>query len=163
MRHDALELAVGLAQADRLLAQHAHGDLGVGLDHVPEHLAADDDEVPLFDDLGRGRARQALQDGHLAEEIALLQHGQRGVGVLHLLLDGDAAGLDDVHVVAFVAFVEEDLAAVEVGQELREGVLFRGHGASGAGVYQNRLPGAQGAQRALASCAESACHCPSRP
>ncbi len=40
-------------QTDRVLAQHAHGDLGVGLDHVPEHLAADDDEVPLLDHFRR--------------------------------------------------------------------------------------------------------------
>ena len=84
---------------------------------------------------------------------------------LELESDGEAKDIliAELWELGSTGIVEEDLAAVEVGQELREGVLFRGHGASGAGVYQNRLPGAQGAQRALASCAESACHCPSRP
>jgi hypothetical protein len=121
---DLLELAVGLAQPYRLLAQHADRDLRVGLDHVPEGLAADDDQVAGLDHLGLGGAGQPLQDRHLAEEVALLQDGQGGVAVLDPLLDGHAAGLDDVHVLAVVPFVEEDVALGEVREELREGVLL---------------------------------------
>src|SRR5262249_36061353 len=97
---------------------------------------ADDDEVALLDDLRRGRARQALQDGHLAEEVALLQDGQGGVALLHLLLDGDPAGLDDVHVVTLFALLEEDVAVREVSEELSERVLLRAH----RGLWAGSVP-----------------------
>jgi hypothetical protein len=59
----------------------------------------------------------------IAEEVALLHRGEHRLAVLDPLLDRDAARLDDVHLVALVAFVEEDGARLEVRQELGEGIL----------------------------------------
>ncbi len=73
---------------------------------------------------GRG-ARHALENRHLAKEVALFQNRQGDVLVgAGSFLDGDPAGLDDVHVLARIAFTKQDFPCLEVGKETGERVLF---------------------------------------
>jgi hypothetical protein len=76
---------------------------------------------------GRGGSRLALEQRHLAEEIAGAQHRERRLG-LGLGVDGDLARGDDVHHVARVALSEDPHARLVGEHELgRLGGGLSGH------------------------------------
>ena len=80
-------------------------------------------EMALLERLPRSATAEVIEDG------------QRGLAaLLHALLDGHLAGLDDEHVLALVPLAEEHVALLEVSEELGKGVLVGGHGSDLRGV-----------------------------
>jgi hypothetical protein len=122
---------VGLAQAARQLAHHAHRDLGIGTQHLVEGRAVDLQQLAV-DQRARARgARQLLEDRHLAEEVALLEHRDLALLLaLERLEDLDASVLDDVHLGAEVALAEDVLSAPHFHGEVTGGLLARLLGAT---------------------------------
>ena len=66
---------------------------------------------------GGRRARPRVEDRHLAEELAGRQHREHALGLADLAADLDLARLDDVHVVARLALLEQHRARLEVARE----------------------------------------------
>ena len=62
----------------------------------------------------RRAARKPLEQRHLAEENAAVEHGETDRVPGDMLGDLDLAGADDVHLARRVAFLEDDLAVGEV-------------------------------------------------
>ena len=69
--------------------------------------------------------RLALEDRHLAKEVARLEHRQPSLSGPLPLQDLDLAGFDNVHEVSGIPFVEDRRCGGEGRQEVG-GVFFRG-------------------------------------
>lgn len=132
---EGFDLAVGFAQAGRQIPGQGEQDLhaagGVFFYKAQESFAADiqDEGVAVGD--GRGAARQVLQQGHLAEKISLLQHGQGFFAAdIGPLADAHLAGNDHQQRIARVILLEDRFPHLEhtlgkqVGQ-LLDGVVIQ--------------------------------------
>ena len=126
LQEQVLDLIVRLLQPVGQLLDEADGDLDVAADHRLERLGIDDEELAVLGHHRPGRARLVVQDGHLAEELTSAERGQDLLGITNFLGDVHLAGLDDVHLLADVALLEEHVAALELlAESLEERVLAR--------------------------------------
>ncbi|EAU66040.1 phosphoribosylformylglycinamidine cyclo-ligase [Stigmatella aurantiaca DW4/3-1] len=122
--HQVLDLGGHLREPLGQLLDHPHGDLGVAADHRLEGLRVDDQQLRVLRHRGGGVARLVGDDGHLPEELARPQHRQVLFHLAHLLRDGDLPGLQDEHVLARLALLEEDRALGEfLSEPLKKGFL----------------------------------------
>ncbi len=107
--HHPLEQGIGVAQPLRVLADDAHGHLGVLAQHLVEPRAVDGQDADLAGSDRVGAAGDVLQDGHLAEEVALVEMGKHVRRTADVLDDLDLPVLDDVHLRTKVTLVEDHI------------------------------------------------------
>ena len=74
-----LDHLVGRVEAARELLHEAQRDLGVVRDHLLERRRVDDQARGVLEDEGGRGARLAVEDRHLAEELAAAERRERPV------------------------------------------------------------------------------------
>src|SRR5215213_10067023 len=120
-----MELADVMRCAPELVGegfQDPSREAGVGVEEVIERLSGQAEGDRVVERHRRGRARGTVEERQLAERLTRSNLGEdRLLAVDGLSADTDDAALDQVHGIAVVALVEEDLSPAEPSGEKRPG------------------------------------------
>ncbi len=82
-------------------------------DHLLERRRVDDEAPGVLEHHGGRRAGLAVEDRHLAEELAPTERRQRALFAPHELGDLHEPGLDDVHLLAVLSLTKEHVAGAK--------------------------------------------------
>ena len=109
-----MDIAIAL---EHDLQKKAHRGIGA-VDFLVNIIVRYRDQAGVFERHRRGRARQAIDDRHLAEQIPLGQGCDHELAIVFLHRNLDDAGFDNVSAVSAVSFPEDELARGKLRLEL---------------------------------------------
>jgi hypothetical protein len=105
-----------------------HGDFGVAADHGIKGFGPDDQQPGALLHHRTGRPGLVVDNCHLPEKGSRTQGDQQLLLVAGFLGDIDLPGLDDVHLVAHVAFLEDHRAGWKLSSEALKKLVAVRHG-----------------------------------
>ena len=128
MQQEVLDLGICLRQPVRQLLDHAQGDLAVAGGSMDSKVLGSITSTCASSSTVAVAVRgAAVEDRHLAEELARSQCGEDLLCAAHLLGDADEPRADHEHLLARLAFAKEYAPAREIPGEARDQLIFHGH------------------------------------